>query len=133
MQKGQVQASRRVRRPCAGGLISPSSIAVPSSKLSPPVCKLWSPACKRQQNAQLLQITHWGLFFFFSPIDKGCDICRFSLPLQLKSDQILSETARTVMNKQKLHQYMSKSSWPETEHAIIIMYFLYLFKEVYLQ
>lgn len=42
LQKGQVQASLRLRLPWGWGLKSSSSIAVPSSKLSPPPCNAWS-------------------------------------------------------------------------------------------
>lgn len=66
LQNGQVQASLRLRRPGAGGLMSSSSIAVLSSKLSPPACSACSPEMLRgdilEEYDHLYTGLHLGLF-----------------------------------------------------------------------
>lgn len=55
LQNGQVQASRRLRRPWGGGLMSSSSMAVLSSRLSPPVCRECSPVGTEQRLCEKLR------------------------------------------------------------------------------
>lgn len=78
LQNGQVQASLRLRRPWGGGLISSSSIAVLSSRLSPPVCMACSTVVmQRRQNSQVWETVAlskcfkhaWG-FFLYSSVRK---------------------------------------------------------------
>lgn len=55
LQNGQVQASRRLRRPWGGGLMSSSSMAVLSSRLSPPVCRECSPVVTEHRLCEKLR------------------------------------------------------------------------------